>query len=89
MVFYTGKIIREKALENPTIVVITDRNDLDDQLYKTFCDANDLIPYPKQAESVEDLREKLSSVEAGGIFFTTIQKFQADSINNASDTDKS
>ena len=88
MVFYTGKIIREKALENPTIVVITDRNDLDDQLYRTFCDANDLIPYPKQAESVEDLREKLSSVVAGGIFFTTIQKFQADSIDNAIDTDK-
>jgi len=78
MVFYTGKIIELKELQNPTIVVITDRNDLDDQLYETFCNASDLIPYPKQAESVEDLKEKLSQVAAGGIFFTTIQKFQAE-----------
>ena len=78
MVFYTGKIIERKELQNPTIVVITDRNDLDDQLYETFCNASDLIPYPKQAESVEDLKEKLSQVAAGGIFFTTIQKFQAE-----------
>jgi len=78
MVFYTGKIIQQKELQNPTIVVITDRNDLDDQLYGTFCNASDLIPYPKQAESVEDLKEKLSQVAAGGIFFTTIQKFQGE-----------
>ena len=78
MVFYTGKIIEQKELQNPTIVVITDRNDLDDQLYGTFCNANDLIPYPKQAETVDDLKEKLSSVAAGGIFFTTIQKFQSE-----------
>ncbi|GAV21855.1 type I restriction endonuclease subunit R [Carboxydothermus pertinax] len=78
MVFYTGKIIELKELQNPTVVVITDRNDLDDQLYNTFCSASDLIPYPKQIESVEDLKEKLSQVAAGGIFFTTIQKFQAE-----------
>lgn len=78
MVFYTGKIIRKKELKNPTIVVITDRNDLDDQLFGTFCNANDLIPYPVQAESVDDLKEKLSVLAAGGIVFTTIQKFQTD-----------
>lgn len=80
MVFYTGKIIQLKELQNPTVVVITDRNDLDDQLYETFCNASDLIPYPKQVESVEDLKEKLSMVTSGGIFFTTIQKFQAESL---------
>ncbi len=79
MVFYTGKIIQREELQNPTIVVITDRNDLDDQLYGTFCAASDLIPYPKQANSVEDLKEKLSGVAAGGIFFATVQKFQAGS----------
>lgn len=78
MVFYAGKIIREKKMENPTIVVITDRNDLDDQLFGTFCSANDLIPYPVQADSVEDLREKISSLAAGGVIFTTIQKFKTD-----------
>lgn len=81
MVFYTSKVIREKELNNPTIVVITDRNDLDDQLYETFCNANDLIPYPVQADSVEDLREKISTLAAGGIIFTTIQKFQTDKGN--------
>ncbi|MDI6600232.1 MAG: type I restriction endonuclease subunit R [Thermoanaerobacteraceae bacterium] len=87
MVFYTGKIIERKELQNPTVVVITDRNDLDDQLYGTFCNASDLIPYPKQADSVEDLREKLSSVAAGGIFFTTIQKFQAEAEESQEDID--
>lgn len=48
MVFYTGKLRQEKNLENPTIVVITDRNDLDDQLYETFCMVNNLIAYPVQ-----------------------------------------
>jgi len=81
MVFYTGKVIREKELNNPTIIVITDRNDLDDQLYETFCNANDLIPYPVQADSVEDLREKIHTLAAGGIIFTTIQKFQTDKEN--------
>lgn len=78
MVFYTGKIIREKELNNPTIVVITDRNDLDDQLYGTFLSANDLIPYPVQAEGIGDLKDQISDLAAGGIIFTTIQKFQTD-----------
>ena len=76
MVFFTAKIIKHPALENPTVLVLTDRNDLDNQIYKdNFCKAEDLIPYPKQAESIEDLKQKLN-IPAGGIVFTTIQKFQ-------------
>lgn len=76
MVFFTAKIIKHPALENPTVLVLTDRNDLDNQIYKdNFCKAADLIPYPKQAETIEDLRQKLN-IPAGGIIFTTIQKFQ-------------
>ncbi|NFG60234.1 type I restriction endonuclease subunit R [Clostridium botulinum] len=78
MVFYTGKIRQVKDLENPTIVVITDRNDLDDQLYETFCMASDLIAYPIQANSVENLQDNLDDLPAGGIIFTTIQKFQSE-----------
>ncbi|MDU5723270.1 MAG: type I restriction endonuclease subunit R [Clostridium butyricum] len=78
MVFYTGKIRQVKVLENPTIVVITDRNDLDDQLYETFCMASDLIAYPIQANSVENLQGNLDDLPAGGIIFTTIQKFQSE-----------
>ncbi len=75
MAFYTGAIIREPAMENPTVVVLTDRNDLDDQLYGTFSRCQDLLRQPpKQAESRADLRNKLS-VNAGGVIFTTIQKF--------------
>lgn len=73
MVFYSGKIINE--LNNPTIVVLTDRNDLDDQLFSNFANCNDLLRQtPKQAEKREDLKELLS-VSSGGIIFTTIQKF--------------
>ncbi len=76
MVFFTAKIIKHPALENPTILVLTDRNDLDNQIYKdNFAKAMDLIPYPKQAEDIEDLKQKLN-IPAGGIIFTTIQKFQ-------------
>jgi len=76
MVFFTAKIIKYPELENPTVLVLTDRNDLDNQIYKdNFCKAKDLIPYPKQAESIEDLKDKLN-IPAGGIIFTTIQKFQ-------------
>lgn len=76
MVFFTAKIIKHPALENPTVLVLTDRNDLDNQIYKdNFCKAVDLIPYPKQAESIDDLKQKLN-IPAGGIVFTTIQKFQ-------------
>jgi type I restriction enzyme R subunit len=75
MVFYAGRIIREPAMENPTIVVLTDRNDLDDQLFDTFSRCRDLLRQPPvQAESRAHLRELLS-VAAGGVVFTTIHKF--------------
>ena len=75
MAFYAGAIIREPAMQNPTIVVLTDRNDLDDQLFATFARCQDLLRQPPaQAESRADLRQKLS-VAAGGVVFTTIQKF--------------
>ena len=75
MAFYAGAIIREPAMENPTVVVLTDRNDLDDQLFGTFSRCQDLLRQPPtQAENRADLRSKLS-VNAGGLVFTTIQKF--------------
>ena len=75
MAFYAGAVVREPAMENPTIVVLTDRNDLDDQLFGTFSRCQDLLRQPPmQAESRADLRGKLS-VESGGVVFTTIQKF--------------
>ena len=75
MAFYTGAIIREPAMENPTVVVLTDRIDLDDQLFGTFSRCQDLLRQPPtQALSRADLRSKLS-VNAGGVVFTTIQKF--------------
>ena len=75
MAFYAGRIVREPAMENPTIVVLTDRNDLDDQLFGTFSRCRDLLRQPPaQAETRADLRKKLS-VESGGVVFTTIQKF--------------
>ena len=75
MAFYAGRIIREPAMENPTVVVLTDRNDLDDQLFGTFSRCQDLLRQPPtQAGSRADLRARLS-VESGGVVFTTIQKF--------------
>jgi type I restriction enzyme R subunit len=75
MAFYAGRIIREPAMENPTLVVLTDRNDLDDQLFGTFARCRDLLRQPPvQAESRAHLRELLS-VASGGVVFTTIQKF--------------
>jgi len=75
MAFYAGRVIREPAMANPTIVVLTDRNDLDDQLFGTFSRCQDLLRQPpEQAQSRADLRAKLA-VEAGGVVFTTIQKF--------------
>ena len=75
MAFYAGTIIREPVMENPTIIIITDRNDLDDQLFGTFSRCQDLLRQPPvQADSRADLRSKLS-VESGGVIFTTIQKF--------------
>ena len=78
MAFYAGCIIREPALENPTVVVLTDRNDLDDQLFGTFSRCQDLLRQPPaQAGSRADLRGRLA-VESGGVVFTTIQKFFPD-----------
>jgi len=75
MAFYAGRIIREPAMENPTLVVLTDRNDLDDQLFGTFSRCADLLRQPPvQAESRAHLRELLR-VAAGGVVFTTIHKF--------------
>lgn len=75
MAFYAGCIIREPAMENPTVVVLTDRNDLDDQLFGTFARCKELLRQtPAQAADRADLRAKLS-VASGGVVFTTIQKF--------------
>ena len=78
MAFYAGKVIAQPATENPTIVVLTDRNDLDDQLFGVFAAASDLIRQaPVQADDRDHLR-RLLSVPAGGVVFTTIQKFIPD-----------
>ena len=75
MAFYTGRIIQHPAMENPTVVVLTDRNDLDDQLFGTFSRCSDLLRQkPVQAADRDDLRKKLA-VASGGVVFTTIQKF--------------
>lgn len=77
MVFYAGLIVTNPQFSNPTIVVLTDRNDLDSQLFGTFCASSKLLlrQEPKQAQSREHLKELLK-VKAGGIIFTTIQKFE-------------
>ena len=75
MVFYTGKLVLEPRMENPTIIVLTDRNDLDDQLFGTFARCQELLRQePKQADSRDSLKA-LINVASGGIVFTTIQKF--------------
>ena len=75
MAFYAGRIIREPTMHNPTLVVLTDRNDLDDQLFSTFSRCQDLLRQPPvQADSRADLRARLA-VASGGVVFTTIQKF--------------
>jgi len=79
MVFYTGKIVL--ALDNPTIVMITDRNDLDDQLFDTFAACTQVLRQePRQVEDRQQLKELLK-VASGGVIFTTIQKFQPDEGN--------
>lgn len=79
MVFYTGKIVL--AMNNPTVVVITDRNDLDDQLFDTFAACKQLLRQePRQAENRQQLKDLLR-VASGGVVFTTIQKFQPDEGN--------
>lgn len=83
MVFTTGKLVLE--LNNPTVVVITDRNDLDDQLFGTFANCKQLLRQdPKQAKSRQDLKELLK-VNSGGIVFTTVHKFQPEDGNNVFD----
>ncbi len=75
MAFYAGQLVRHPALENPTLVVLTDRNDLDDQLFATFSMCRDLIRQtPVQAESREHLQALLNRA-SGGVIFTTLQKF--------------
>ena len=75
MVFYTGNMI--KKLGNPSIVVVTDRNDLDNQLYETFTKCSNYLKQdPVQIENREDLNGKLDNRKSGGIFFTTLQKFE-------------
>lgn len=77
MVFYTGNMI--KVLKNPSIVVVTDRNDLDNQLFTTFAKCSDYLKQsPVQIESREDLQDKLENRVSGGIFFTTLQKFEVE-----------
>ncbi|MBA7569020.1 hypothetical protein ES708_10757 [subsurface metagenome] len=79
MVFYTGKIVL--AMDNPTILVITDRNDLDDQLFDTFAASKQLLRQePVQAKDRDHLKDLLK-VASGGVVFTTIQKFQPDEGN--------
>jgi type I restriction enzyme R subunit len=79
MVCFAARVMREVAMENPTIVVITDRNDLDGQLFGVFSLSQDLLrEEPIQAESRHDLRLKLNNRPSGGIVFATIQKFMPD-----------
>jgi len=75
MAFYAGRVVLHPAMENPTIVVITDRNDLDDQLYGTFARCHELLRQePVQARNREHLRDLLQT-SSGGVVFTTVQKF--------------
>ena len=76
MLFYAGKIIQDQAMENPTIVILTDRNDLDDQLYGTFSRCQEILRQePLQAEERADIEILLKNRASGGVIFTTIQKF--------------
>ena len=76
MLFYAGKLLAQPELKNPTIVVVTDRNDLDGQLFQTFSSGKDLIKQtPQQVEDRDQLRQLLAQNEVGGVYFTTIQKF--------------
>ena len=83
MAFYAGRIVLHPAMENPTLVVITDRNDLDDQLFGTFSRCKELLRQsPEQARDRAHLRQLLE-VAAGGVVFTTIQKFFPDTKGDA------
>lgn len=76
MCCYAGKLLQQPEMKNPTLVIVTDRNDLDGQLYTTFCNAQELLKQtPVQAADRDDLRRLLAERESGGIIFTTVQKF--------------
>ncbi|GGC62120.1 type I restriction endonuclease subunit R [Marinobacter halophilus] len=76
MCFYAGKLLQQPEMNNPTLIVVTDRNDLDGQLYTTFSAAKELLKQePVQAEDRDTLRQLLAERESGGIIFTTVQKF--------------
>ena len=76
MACYAGKLLQQPAMKNPTLVVVTDRNDLDGQLFGTFSAASDLLKTtPLQATGRDELRDMLASRQAGGVIFTTVQKF--------------
>jgi type I restriction enzyme R subunit len=76
MCFYVGMLLQQPDMKNPTFVVVTDRNDLDGQLFQTFLSAHELLKQnPVQAENREELRRLLTERESGGIIFSTIQKF--------------
>ena len=76
MCCYAGKLLQQQAMNNPTLIVVTDRNDLDGQLYATFCNAVELLKQtPVQASDRDALRQLLAERETGGIIFTTVQKF--------------
>lgn len=76
MVCYAGKLLQQPEMQNPTLVVVTDRNDLDNQLFENFVAARMLLKQdPVRADSREELRELLESRQSGGIIFTTVQKF--------------
>ena len=76
MVCYAGKLLQQREMNNPTLVVVTDRNDLDGQLFQQFSSAKELLKQtPVQADSREELRQMLAERKSGGIVFTTVQKF--------------
>ncbi len=76
MCCYAGMLLQQKEMNNPTLVVVTDRNDLDGQLFTTFSNAHELLKQrPVQANSRDELRRMLAERESGGIIFTTVQKF--------------
>jgi type I restriction enzyme R subunit len=83
MAFYAGRVVLERSMENPTLVILTDRNDLDDQLFGTFSRCHELLRQkPQQAKDRTSLRELLN-VAAGGVIFTTIQKFLPETVGDS------
>ena len=84
MVFFSGLLV--KHLNNPTVIIITDRNDLDDQLFETFANCSQLLrQVPVQIDSRSNLIEELKNRQSGGVFFTTIQKFLPEENSNTFD----